>query len=254
MLLVVSALKGLALEATDGRIGTVRDVLFDDRSWKVRWLVADTGGWLSGRRVLIHPSAVGSTDYGHAGLTVALTKAQVEASPDIQEDAPFSEQQERHLYDYYGWDPAWGGTYLGAGAMAAPFSPAPYFGTTAGLTLDGDGQEEKGDPHLRSADEISGYHIHATDADVGHVESFIMDDQGWHIRYLIADTRNWWPGQHVLLSPHAVTDIRWSDRQVVVSVSKSQIETSPVWDPAAMIEESYQKRLHGHYGWPGEGV
>jgi len=38
MLQVISALKGFAMEATDGRIGTVVDFLFDDTSWRVRWL------------------------------------------------------------------------------------------------------------------------------------------------------------------------------------------------------------------------
>ena len=55
MLQVISALKGFAIEASDGRMGTVVDFLFDDASWKVRWLVVDCGSWLKGRKVLIHP-------------------------------------------------------------------------------------------------------------------------------------------------------------------------------------------------------
>jgi uncharacterized protein YrrD len=56
MMLAVSALKGFAIEARDGKIGTVSDFLFDDRSWKIRWMVVDTGGWLTGRKILVHPS------------------------------------------------------------------------------------------------------------------------------------------------------------------------------------------------------
>ena len=74
MLQVGSALEGYAIEASDGRIGTVSDFLFDDRTWKVRWLVVDTGTWLTGRKVLIHPSAIGRADYERRELSVSLTK------------------------------------------------------------------------------------------------------------------------------------------------------------------------------------
>ena len=58
MLLAASALKGYAIQATDGRMGWVEDTLFDDQSWKIRWLVIKTGAWLSERKVLVHPCAI----------------------------------------------------------------------------------------------------------------------------------------------------------------------------------------------------
>ena len=70
MMLAVSALKGYSIAATDGRIGTVSDVLFDDRTWRVRWLVVDAGTWLTGRKILIHPSALGKADYRAQRLSV----------------------------------------------------------------------------------------------------------------------------------------------------------------------------------------
>lgn len=59
MLQIVSKLKGYSIEAKDGTIGTASDFLFDDSSLKVRWLVVDTGNWMTGRKVLIQPSAIG---------------------------------------------------------------------------------------------------------------------------------------------------------------------------------------------------
>ena len=59
MLWNASAIKGYAIEASDGDIGTVSDFLFDDVSWQVRWLVVDTGNWLSGRKVLLPPVRLG---------------------------------------------------------------------------------------------------------------------------------------------------------------------------------------------------
>ena len=48
---------------------------------------------------------------------------------------------------------------------------------------------------------MTGYHIEATDGGIGHVKDFIIDDETWAIRYLEVDTRNWWPGKKVLVSP-----------------------------------------------------
>ena len=114
MLQVISPLKGFAIEASDGRIGSVVDYLFEDASWKVRWLVIDCGTRLTGRKVLIHPSAISREDLEQQKFVVALTKAQVEDSPKLLEDQPVSQQMENLLYTYYGWDPLWGGPNLSA--------------------------------------------------------------------------------------------------------------------------------------------
>jgi len=254
MLLVGSALKGYAIEATDGRIGSVNDLLFDDTTWKVRWVVVDTGNWLPGRKVLLHPSAVQRADHEDEVMQVALTKAQVEASPDIMEDRPVSRQMQESLYSYYGWDPLWTGSYLGTAGMASPISAPPIYGRPAMRdTPDGDMLLEEGDPHLRSLAEMKGYHIHATDGDIGHVENLLIDDTSWDIRYLIVDTSNWWSGQHVLISPFAVLDIDVSDEHIDLNVGRERVKGSPPWDAVAVIDQYYEKRLHSHYGWPGYG-
>jgi uncharacterized protein YrrD len=257
MLEAISALKGYAIEASDGRIGAVGDFLFDDRSWRVRWLVVDTGGWLTGRKLLIHPSALDGADHDAHRLAVGLTKAQVEASPDIREDQPVSMQMESELHNYYGWDPLWVGGYLGedSGAMAAPLSAPPYFGISANrMRTDIEPSAESGDPHLHSIAEVTGYHLHATDGEIGHVENFLLDSASWEIRYLIVATRNWWPGKHVLMSPHAVSAIDWLEHLVEVAVTREQVKTSPPWEPLSLMEQAYMQKLHGHYGWPGSSA
>ena len=114
MLWNASAINGYAIKASDGRIGTVSDFLFDDASWLVRWLVVDTGNWLSGRKVLLPPSALGQLDAKEHEFSVKLTKQQVKDSPEIDTDRPVSRQMETSVYDYYGWSPYWGtGFYMG---------------------------------------------------------------------------------------------------------------------------------------------
>ena len=166
--------------------------------------------------MLIHPSAILRADLEQQRFLVSLTKAQVEKSPELAEDQPVSQQMENRLYTYYGWDPLWGGPYLSEtpGAIAWPYMAPPYFG----LGLDtGEAHGKRAslhgsDPHVRSVNEITGYHIHAVDGEIGHVENFMIDDADWSIHYFIVDTRNWWFGKRVLISPLAVKSIEWFDR------------------------------------------
>jgi hypothetical protein len=259
MLIVGSAIKGYAIEASDGRIGTVQSFLFDDTTWKIRWLVIDTGHWLSGRRVLVHPSAIGAPDHQTQRLPVRLTKAQVEASPNIEQDRPVTMQMQSNLYGYYGLDPYWGSSFYGP--MGLGFgSGATYEGAWSfaapGRLRDGEtmpARSDDGDPHLRDMTALIGYHIHASDGAIGHVENFLLDDVDWTIRYLIVDTRNWWPGAHVLLAPYAVQGISWTDQEVRLNVSRDQVKSSPKWDPVDIVDDVYERQLHSHYGWPGYG-
>jgi hypothetical protein len=254
MLLVAAALEGYTVEADDGPIGTVSDLLFDDLSWQSRWLVVDTGGWLTGRKVLVHPSAVRRADYERQTVAVTLTKVQVKDSPPISSDRPLSRQVQTSLYGYYGWDPLWGSDLYDAGTAGGYLGPPRYFGgAAAGVadkSLDGD---DSADPHLRSAAEVKGYHVHATDGDIGHIENLMIDVPTWGVRYLVIDTSNWWMGKHVLVSPYAVTGIGWADRKVDLDVTRDRVKNSPSWDPLALIDHNYQRRLHGYYGWPGYG-
>ena len=247
MLQVGSALKGYKIEASDGAIGSVSDFLFDDQTWKVRWLLVDTGNWLTGRLVLVHPSAIGRVDYLRRVLPVKLTKAQVEASPNVLRDSPISRRHEFKLYEYYGADPVWGSSYFGRNPMAP--DPAEHAVAEAGVLSRLEGH----DPHLRSLSEITGYNIQASDGAIGHLESVLLEDDMWDIRYLIIDTKNWWPGKHVLLSPYAVKDVVLSKKQILVNVSCERVKASPPWAPLDLIDQAYEKRLHRHYVWPGYG-
>jgi len=249
MLLVVSAFKGFAIAASDGQIGTVSDFLFDDEAWKIRWLVADTGTWLVGHKVLIHPWSVGHIDHARQEMPVALTMAQVKGSPSLHEDEPVSQQMESRLYEYYGMDSNLGGSY--AGAMAMPLVAPPLFGASdIGEAVRPIADGKSGDEHLRSAGSVTGYHIHATDGDIGHIDDILFDESTWDIRYLSIDTRNWWPGQHVLVSPRTVQGIDWSDRHIKLNVTCDKVKSSPPWNSVAMIDQAYEERLESHYGWP----
>ena len=101
MLRNVKDLQGYAIRATDGVIGAVDDLYFDDEDWAIRYLVVDTGTWLSGRKVLISPIAIGHPDWMGQLLPVSLTKSQIEKSPDIDTRKPVSRQHEAGTSRYY---------------------------------------------------------------------------------------------------------------------------------------------------------
>ena len=270
MLQVASALKGYAIVAEDGPLGTVRDLLFDDRTWAVRWLVVEAGTWLTGRKVLVHPQAIGPMDHGRRELSVSLTKAQIKDSPDVSEDRPVSQQMQNEVYDYYGWNPAWGeGMYGGmygmgaygpglfggnVGAIASPLSAAPYFGSGAVREAEHPGHGfDEGDPHLRSIAEVTGYHVHAADGNIGHVEDFLVATATWGIHYLVVNTSNWWVGQHVMISPRVVREVDWPDRHIRLDLARAQVRSSPSWNLANEATGEFEKQAQGHYHWPGYG-
>lgn len=251
MLRLASSLRGYGIEATDGAIGSVSDLLFDDTTWKLRWLVVDTGGWLGGARVLIHPSMIGIADGVDMTLSLRLSQSQVKDSPGRLQDRPVSQQVEDDLYNYYGWDPLWAGSYFGSGTTHAMRVGmiAQQRNSNSGAPKPG----ENGDPHLRSTAEVTGYHVHATDGDIGHVQDMLVDDGKWVIEYLIVDTSNWWIGKHVLISPFAVREIDYPSSHVHLNINRDKIRSSPPWQKDDPTDLPYQQKLHGYYDWPGYG-
>ena len=128
MLVKATDTTGYDVQASDGTLGTVSDLLFDDASWTVRWLVVETGNWWADHRVLIPASALGHPDTTARTFPVKLTMAQVKGSPDVDTHRPVSRQFESSAYDYYGFSPYWGtDLYMGGFAYwggMVPMAPS----------------------------------------------------------------------------------------------------------------------------------
>ncbi|HET8727579.1 MAG TPA: PRC-barrel domain-containing protein, partial [Alphaproteobacteria bacterium] len=99
-----------------------------------------------------------------------------------------------------------------------------------------------------SEKEVRGYHIGARDGDIGHVEDFLVDEDGWRIRYMIVDTSNWLPGRRVVVSPGWIREVSWAERKVSVDLDRDRIENAPAFDPDRPVGRDYEERLYGHYG------
>ena len=243
MLNKAKTLEGYKLDSLDGEIGKVKEFYFDDHYWAIRYLIADTGNWLTGRQVLISPYALVTVRKEEQHIAIDLTQKQIEGSPSLSTDKPVSRQFEETYYGYYGWPMYWGGSYM--------------WGTYPYIMRDREkwsksGQGKKGwDSHLRSSHEVSGYHIQAADGEIGHVEDFIIDDETWAIRYLIIDTRNWWPGKKILISPQWIERVSWSESKVFVNLSTETIKQSPEYTEESLLTRDYETGLHRHYDRQG---
>jgi len=221
MLNKAKTLKSYKLHSLDGEIGKVNEFYFDDLHWTIRYLIVDTGNWLTGRQVLISPHALIALNKEEQYITINLTKKQIEDSPSLDNDKPVSRQFEEAYYGYYEWPMYWDGQY---------------------------------DPHLRSTFDVSSYNIQATDGEIGHVEDFIIDDETWTIRYLIINTRNWWPGKKVLVSPRWIERVSWDEKTVFVNLLRETIKQSPEYTEESLLTRDYESGLHQYYNRPGYWV
>ena len=246
MLNKAKVLTGYRLHSLDGEIGTVKDFYFDDQYWAIRYLVADTGNWLTDRQVLISPYALAGVISESQHIAVNLTKKQIEDSPSLHSYVPVSRQFEEAYHGYYGWPAYWDGPYM--------WGPYPYLARDR-QNRSGSTQGEKAfDPHLRSTHAVSGYHIQAADGEIGHVEDFAIDDEAWAIRYLVVNTRNWWPGKKVLVSPQWIDRVSWSESKVFVNLPRETVKQSPEYADEALLTRDYEIGLHRHYNRQGYWV
>jgi hypothetical protein len=243
MLNKAKTLKGYKMDSLDGEIGKVKEFYFDDRHWTIRYLVADTGNWLTGRQVLISPYALGAVIREEQHIAIDLTKKQIEDSPSLDSDKPVSRQFEEAYLGFYGLPVYWGGPYM--------WGAYPYVMRDREKWKEFTQGEKAWDPHLRSTYDVSGHHIQALDGELGHVQDFIIDDETWAIRYLIVDTHNWWPGKKVLVSPQWIERVSWDESKVFVNLSRETIKQSPEYTEESLLTRDYEIGLHRHYNRQG---
>ncbi|MDF3035649.1 MAG: PRC-barrel domain containing protein [Paucimonas sp.] len=255
MLHSIKDLEGFSIAATDGDIGTIEDVYFDDRRWAIRYFVVDTGGWLSGRKVLVSPLSATGIEWENNRLHVALTRTQVEQSPDIENDQPISRDHETRFNEHYGYKDYWNFASLWGEAIVSPLldSASTTDPDTDPLRAEYRDDNVRGttpENTLCSANDLHGYSIRAIGETVGHVEEFLFDDQDWSIQLMVTDTRDWWPGKKVLISPERIAEIAADSKEVIVNITREEVEDSPEYDPLISIPPEMRGGLYRQPGWP----
>lgn len=224
MLIAAKQFYKCSIVSADDTVGTVKDLLFDDLQWGVRYFDIDTGGWLLERRVILNPDVIKGSNYVDSKLLTSLTRSQIEDSPPLSSDMPVTRQKEQALAKFYSWGAYW-----------------------ANIAFT---EQPEGDPDLRSTRCVSGYSIEALDGDIGHVDDFIVDDTDWRIRYLVIKTGSWFSGKLVLISPEWTESIDWDIKHVKLPLEKKTIEEGPEFDPSVPINRKFEEVFFDYYGRP----
>lgn len=228
---------GFSIRATDGDLGKVHDFYFDDATWTIRYMVAETGNWLPGRKVLISLVALGKPDWNSRTFPVNLTCDQVRNSPDIDTEMPVFRQHQAALHEYYQWPLYWESGYQGTmGITPYPLLEVP-------LVQKSPDPDRHDDPHLRSTRQVTGYHIHATNGEIGHVEDFFVDDENWTICNLVVETGNWLVGKKVIIPPSWIKSVNWAEAGVYIDRMRESVKNSPDVDPAKAIQRDNERPL-----------
>jgi len=269
MLRDVKSMISFTLAATDGGVGHVSDFYFDDEAWVIRYLVVETGTWLSDRKVLISPMAIGEPNWKFETFPARLTREQVRNSPDFDTDQPVSRRHELEYSRFYGYPNYWGGSGLWGAAYypGAMLTSSDYAGSGADyLAVQVENERrareaehgDHDDPHLRSCTAVTGYHISAVDGEIGHLQGLLVDEESWAIRYLIVNTSNWWLGHRVLVAPRWISEVSWAERRITTDLTRQAIQASPPYDPAHLPDRAQETQVHEHYGrhgyWQSEAV
>ena len=85
------------------------------------------------------------------------------------------------------------------------------------------------DLHLRSSRQVTGYNLHTTDGEIGHIIDFILDDETWQVLYLVVDTHRWFGGRKVLIGVHHITAVQWDNSKVFVDITAEAVKSSPIF-------------------------
>ncbi|MFD2162689.1 PRC-barrel domain-containing protein [Paradesertivirga mongoliensis] len=269
MLHSIQSLLGFTMGATDGEIGKIKDFYFDDKTWKVRYLVVETGNWLVGRKVLLSPVALHNPDWQSKVLPVNLSRDQIKHSPDIDTERPVSRQQEADLHSHYSWpyNEQGGIGFMTTGMVGGVVAPdIPFSDRIADEmhhherdTISDRGPETEhhsadqhttGDPNLRSFKDLTGYNIHATDGEFGEVEDLLVDSTTWSIPFLVIETGNWYSGKKILTSTNAVSRIQWEDSSVHLTQTTNTLRGCPEYDYNEPIKQEQERNLY-HYHQTG---
>lgn len=244
----INSLLGYAVKGTDGEVGKVDEFYFDDRTSTIRYIVVKTGGWFSEKKVLISTEAFQHADWKSKTFSVNLTQKKIRDSPDIDTERPVSLQHEEFMRGYYSWPGYYGygsNGYWGLGMWGYP--DAAEIEAEENLREMIATEHSGEDTHLRSTHEVTGYHIHATDGDVGKVHDFIIDDETWKIHFLVVETGNWFAGKKILFSPDRIKEINWKTGALIIDTTIDRVKDSPTYDPDLELTHAYTSRLDDHY-------
>ena len=240
MIISSKQLTHFSIHALDDKVGGIRDILFDDETFTVRYLVADTNTWLPlSRKVVISPISVKQLDEDSESVHINMTVDTLKNSPSIDEHKPVSREYEENLFKYFGYGYYW----IGPGAWGEFAHPNELVELQRAEESETE-TPKKSTNHLRAVGEVGGYEVATTTDNVGHISNFVIDTESWKIITLVVDTNNWLPGgKHLALLPSDIESIDWAAHSVVVNLSHDELVDRPEVESEKISEEGYVPML-----------
>ena len=240
MIISSKQLTHFSIHALDDKVGGIRDILFDDETFTVRYLVADTNTWLPlSRKVVISPISVKQLDEDSESVHINMTVDTLKNSPSIDEHKPVSREYEENLFKYFGYGYYW----IGPGAWGEFAHPNELVELQRAEESETE-TPKKSTNHLRAVGEVGGYEVATTTDNVGHISNFVIDPESWKIIMLVVDTNNWLPGgKHLALLPSDIESIDWAAHSVVVNLSHDELVDRPEVESEKISEEGYVPML-----------
>jgi hypothetical protein len=213
---------GFTMHTLDGNAGTIKETLFDEAAWVIRYLVVETGGWLDHNEILIASISVARLDWNRKAVYVNLTSEQIRESPGLGVTRPMLRANEAEFLDHYGYSHYWNGL--------APVLPSSDASSAASASarrdaIERDLQQVASDLH--SSVEMIGCAVRTSDDTDGQVEDLQFDDASWDIAFLVIDPHDWSADSSVLVSPSRVAHIDWEQAQVALPMTRAELEHCP---------------------------
>lgn len=234
---------GYTIEAKDGEKGKVKDILFDEERWVVRYLDVDLANFPEDNRVLIPKMFLKKPLWSIEHFPVELTIKDIYNCPSLSKKLPISRKYEEKLNRYYKSDDYWSKVFIpfvGAPGVTYPIRPTRI----PTKVID----EKKVASKLRSFKEFNGYHIHAIDGKLGHIDDVIIEDDYWQIIYVSIDTSNWLPwSKRVLVGVEWMEEISYANKEIKINLDIETIKSAPEFHPSEDIDKEFEAKLNMHY-------
>ena len=75
---------GYGIEATDGGVGNVADLVIDDETWEITDVLVDSRPWLPGKLLLISPEVIERIDWPQKTLHLRLAREDILQAPEVR--------------------------------------------------------------------------------------------------------------------------------------------------------------------------
>lgn len=230
MFYLTSTLKSYNIHATDGKMGKVKNVCFDDHSWAIRYIKVDTHKWLPARDVYVSPSSVTEINEKEELVEINHTKETIKNSPTIPADAELSKSNEESLTEYYGWNRYWRGQNLW-GAVDRPLVPTIPVQDQENTAKRNEMEMNENTSYvLLDESETIGIKVHGHDGKMGEITDLVFDDDNWKIDYLLVKYVKVPSEKYYLIKSEHITSVEWPEKDIYVDLKADFLEHQTSFD------------------------